>query len=113
MLVIFAHELMPSEYMAEEKINCTIAEFPEIPMGLIRCIEGLDLKSVEIRQEIDLGRIYGSVSTRSLYFAWDLPFAPSIGWMFCAPVSMYSGDSLATISNIYFGSGDTLLCQYE
>ena len=113
MLVIFAHELMPSEYMAEEKINCTIAEFPEIPMGLIRCIEGLDLKSVEIRQEIDLGRIYGCESTRSIYFAWDLPFTPSIGWRFCAPGPMGPGDSLATITSIYFGSGDTLSCEYE
>ena len=113
MLVIFAYEIMTSEYMAEEKINRTIAEFPEMPMGLVRYIEDLELKSVEILQEIELGRVYGSDSTRSIYFAWDLPFVPSIGWTFCAPVSMELGDSLATISSIYFGSGDTLLCRYE
>ena len=113
MLVIFAHEIMPSEYMAEEKIDRTIAEFPEMPMGLIRSIEDLELKSIEILQEIELGRVYGSSSNRSIYFAWDLPFTPSIGWKFCAPIPMGPGDSLATITNIYFGSGDTLLCEYE
>lgn len=113
MLVIFAYELIPSEYMAEEKINRTIAEFPVMPMCLVRGIEDLELKCVEIRHEIDLGRVFGCESTRSIYFAWDLPFTPSIGWKFCAPIPMGPGDSLATITNVYFGPGDTLLCEYE
>ena len=112
MLIIFAHELTGSSRLQPEMTEL-ILSFPEMPMCLVRGIEDLELKSLEIRHEIDLGRVFGCESTRSIYFAWDLPFTPSIGWTFCAPVPMGPGDSLARITNVYFGSGDTLLCEYE
>lgn len=112
MLIIFAHELTGLLFRRDE-VRKAISDLPIVPMNIIKAVEDLELKSVEILQEIEVGRIYGNISTRSIYFAWDLPLAPSIGWRFCSPVSMESGNSLATISNIYFGSGDTLLCEYE
>ena len=112
MLIIFAHELTGSSRLKPEMTEL-ILSFPAMPMCIVRGLEDLEMKSVEIRHEIDLGRVFGCESTRSIYFAWDLPFTPSIGWKFCAPIPMGPGDSLATITNIYFGSGDTLLCEYE
>ena len=112
MLIIFAHELSGSSRLKREMTEL-ILTFPVMPMCIVRSIEDLELKCVEIRHEIDLGRVFGCESTRSIYFAWDLPFTPSIGWRFCAPIPMGPGDSLATITNVYFGSGDTLLCEYE
>lgn len=112
MLIIFAHELT-GLFSRRDEVRRIISDLPIMPMNIIRAIEDLELKSVEILQEIETGRVYGNESTRSIYFAWELPFAPSIGWRFCSPVSMESEDSLATVSNIYFGSGNTLLCEYE
>lgn len=111
MLIIFAHEL--TSLLSRSEARKIISDFPIVPMSIIRAIEDLELKSVEILQEIETGRVYGNESTRSIYFAWELPFTPAIGWKFCVPMPMGPGDSLGTISNIYFGSGDTLLCEYE
>jgi len=111
-LIIFAHEL--TGLLSRSEARKIISDIPSVPTSIIRAVEDLELKSIEILQEIEVGRIYGNESTRSIYFAWELPFTPAIGWKFCAPMSMELGDySLATISNIYFGSGDTLLCEYE
>ena len=113
MLVIFAHELTPDKYTTAAQIDRLIAGFPTMPSDAMKSIEGLEMTSFEILQEIELGKGYGNLNTRSVYFAWDLPFTPSIGWMFSAPCDA-GEDCLSTITNIYFGGkGDTLLCDYE
>ena len=112
MLIIFARELVPDEYTSEDRINRMIEGFPPMPLNVLRCIEDLEMKSSEILQDIETGRGYGNIDRRSVYFAWDLPFTPSIGWMFSAPFDA-GEDCLSTITNIYFGGkGDTLLCDY-
>ena len=112
MLVIFAHELKPDEYTTEDKINRIISGFPPMPSDAMISIESSQMVSFEILQEIELGKGYGNFNSRSVYFAWELAFTPSIGWMFSCPFDLGFG-SLNTITDIYFGSGDALLCEYE
>lgn len=113
MLVIFAHELVPDKYTSEEKIYRMIEGFPQMPFNAMKSVDGLNMLSFEILQEMELGKGYGDIDRRSVYFAWDLPFAPAIGWMFSTPCNA-GEDCLSSISNIYFGGkGDTLLCDYK
>ena len=113
MLVIFAHELVPDEYITEDRINRIIEGFPQMPSNAMKSVDGLNMLSFEILQEMELGKGYGDIDRRSVYFAWSLPFTPSIGWMFSTPCDA-GEDCLSTITNIYFGEkGDTLLCDYK
>ena len=112
MIVIFSHELIGSPTKAED-VQHFILDQAELPSNVFRAIENLELKSSEVRQDISTGRVYGRMTTRSIYFAWDLPFAPAIGWQFCPPATMDDFSGLATITDIYFGSGDVLLCEYS
>ena len=112
MLVIFAHELVPTEYTSEDRISRMIEGFPQMPSDAIRSIECLEMSSIEILKDMELGKGYGDPDRRSVYFAWGLPFTPSIGWMFSAPCDA-GEDSLSTITDISFGTGDALLCRYE
>ena len=113
MLIIFAHELVPTKYTTTERIDQLISGFPTMPVEAMKSIEGLEMLSFKILQEMELGKGYGNLDTRSVYFAWNLPFTPAIGWMFSAPCDA-GEDCLSTITNIYFGGkGDTLLCDYE
>ena len=112
MLVIFAHELVPDKYTTEDKINCLIDGFPAMPIRVMDSIDNLNMVKSEILQEMELGKGYGDLDGQSVYFAWEVPFAPSIGWMFNPPVDL-GLDSLSRVTDIYFGQGDTLLCDYE
>ena len=112
MLVIFAHELKITDYTTEDTANRFISGFPAMPSDAMRSIENLEMISFWILKEMERGKGYGNLNTRSVYFAWELPCSPSIGWMFCCPFNL-GFDSLSTITNVYFGTGDTLLCDYE
>ena len=112
MLVVFAHEFVPDKYITEETINQWIDRFPAMPIRVMDAIEDLNMVKSEILQEMEIGKIYGDLDRRSVYFAWEVPFAPSIGWMFNPPAAL-GLDSLSRITDIYFGQGDTLLCNYE
>ena len=112
MLVVFAHELVPDKYTTEDSINQWIDGFPAMPTSVMDAIENLNMVKPEILQEMEIGKGYGDLDRRSVYFAWEVPFAPSIGWMFNPPVAL-GLDSLSKVTDIYFGQGDTLLCDYE
>ena len=112
MLIVFAHEFVPDKYMTEETINRWIDGFPAMPTRSMDSIENLNMVKSEILQEMELGKGYGDLDRRSIYFVWEVPFAPSIGWMLNPPVFL-GLDSLSRVTDIYFGQGDTLLCDYE
>jgi len=112
MLIVFAYELKPDEYTSEDKINQMISGFPAMPSDAKKSIESFQMFSPEILQEVELGKGYGDFNSRTVYFVWELFVPPSIGWMFCCPFDLDFSD-LNTITNIYFGTGDVLLCEYE
>ena len=112
MLVIFVHELKIAEYTTEDTANRLISGFPTMPSDAMKSIENLEMFSFGILQEMEKGKGYGNLNNRSIYFAWELPCPPAIGWTFGCPLDL-GFDLLNTVTNIYFGTGDTLLCEYE
>ena len=111
MLVIFAHELVSDKYTTEDSINHLIDRFPAMPIRVMDAIDDLNMVKSEIMQCMEIGKGYGNLDRRRVYFAWEVPFVPSIGWMFCPPVAL-GFDMPSTITDIYFGQGDSLLCDY-
>ena len=114
MLVIFVYEVMITEYTSEDDADRLISSFPTMPVKAMQSIENLEMIDFEILQEMERGKSYGNLDDGKVYFVWELlfPITPSIGWMFSCPSNLGWG-TLNTITNIYFGTGNVLLCKYE
>ena len=112
MIVIFAHELKIDNYKTIDEISQVISSFPTMPNSIMDSIEDFQMFSDEILQGLMLGKGYGNIYSRIIYFAWEIPWPPSIGWTFRCPFDL-DFDSPNTITDIFFGAGDALLCEYE
>ena len=111
MLVIFTHEF---QYTPEDEVNRIISGLLTMPVKVMESIDNLEMIDFEILQEMERGKGYGSLDARRIYFAWEIifPTIPSIGWSFNGPLDL-GYDSINTITNIYFGTGNVLLREYE